>query len=258
MTSKSRIAVLIISISLLIISCGTEVINSHWADNLTKAGWRKSLKFYEEEKLSIAAINNESEIRIFIASADRARIMQFLSQGFTAWIRKESDNNDMLGIKYPVKKLGSDPQRFMIENRDDNADPKKLIAKMIDQQNEFLLVNENDFPLGAYPLKNELRVEPEIKLEMGQLVYSIKIPLKNNSVSSFDVNYSPGETMNIGFEIETPERENIRRGGRGSGMRGGERPSGGRRGGDARSGMMMKNRPEPIDLKLEILLARDK
>jgi hypothetical protein len=93
---------------------------------------------------------------------------------------------------------------------------------------------------------------------MGQLVYSIKIPLKNNSASSFDVNYSPGETMNIGFEIETPERENMRRGGKGSGMRGGERPSGGRRGRDARSGMMMKNRPEPIDLKLEILLARDK
>ena len=43
------------------------------------------------------------------------------------------------GIKYPVKKLGGDPQRFMIENCDSKSDPKKLIAKMIDQQNEFLV-----------------------------------------------------------------------------------------------------------------------
>ncbi|MBL1215653.1 MAG: hypothetical protein HND52_19965 [Ignavibacteriae bacterium] len=257
MTSKSRIAVLIISISLVIISCGTEAVKSRWADDLNEADWRKSLKYFEDEKISIAAINNDKEIQIFIASAERARIMQFLSQGFTAWIQKESDNNDMLGIKYPVKKLGNDPQKFMVEHRDANAEPRDLIVKMINQQNEFLLVNENDFPLGAYPLKNELGIEPTLQFKMSQLVYSIRIPLNNNDPDSFEINYLPGEIMNINFEIEVPERDNVGRGSRGNGMRGGGRAAGGRMGGGDRSGTMNKNRPEPIDLKLQILLAAD-
>lgn len=252
-----KIKLTLIFLIILIFSCGSVILKSTWSDNIHDENWRKNLTFFEEEKISIGTINNQDELKIFIASNDRSKIMQFIGQGLTIWITKSTSNNDKIGIKYPIRKDDTNRLRMMAGNRDDDFNSGEMIEKIISEHNEFLVVNENNFPLGAYPLINETGIEPKLEFEMGQLIYSIKIPLNNSENKNFDVQYSPGEKMKIDFEIEELKSDRINPGNIGQGMgAGGRNPrSGGIPGGRRGGAINRMNRQEPLDISLEIQLA---
>ena len=257
MNRKIKLVVVLSIILILMISCGSVVIKSKWADNIDDDNWRKNLTYFEDKKISMGTFNNQDELKIFIALNDRSKIMQFIGQGLTIWISKSTSDNDKIGLKFPIKRDDTNRLRMMAGNRDDDFNPSEIIEKIISKQNEFLIVNKNNFPLGAYPLNNELGIEPKLEFEMGQLVYSMKVPLNSSPNTNFDVKYLPGEIMTIDFEIEELNREGVKPGGRSMGMgavgqnpRSGGMP-GGRRGGE----INRMSRPEPLDLPLEIQLA---
>ena len=180
-----------------------------------------------------------------------------IRQGVTFWISKSASNSEKIGIKYPIPNEDENTFRMMDPIRDDENNFNKVFEKIISTQNEFLIVNEDNFPLGAYPTKNNIGIEPKIELEMGQFVYTITVPLNNNANNIFDIRYQPGEKVLIGFEIEDIKREGMNpRGNTTEFGAGGRNPrTGGMPGGRRGGGINRMNRSEPLDISLKIQLA---
>ncbi len=193
--------------SLFLTNCGTTEIISKWQTNeITVDGsqvdWESKLKFIEEEEIAIGISNNENNLFICLSTTDVFKMTKLLRMGFTVWLEPVSGDGEVIGIQYPIKSDGLSPgvMRPGAGNEIGQEVMEQLIQKFKTEQHEFLIVNEDKFPLNAYPVSNETGFQVRIGIEMRQLVYELKIPLANNNSAPVNVDALPGEILSIGFE----------------------------------------------------------
>ena len=253
-------------------ACSEPTLISNWQSSEIKIDgntndWAGALKYFEDEKAAIGVSNNNDYIYFCLATSDNAKIMRILRNGFTVWLDPQSSDGETIGIQFPIKRFSKsiiDRTRPGMKEEENSADNlKKMINKFKIDQNEILIVNEDKFPLSAFPLVNNAGIEVNINYEMHQFVYELKFPLANNTLDNFYIDVLPNEIVRVGFEsgeINKPEvgdRDNMSGSGNSDRMSSGGR--GGKRGG-GRSGntdSMQKN-TEPIEFYVEIKLAKEK
>ena len=267
---KFRLVILIlvgIVTSQFILSCVEEEIKSSWLKkSITIDGnqmdWQGKLHYLADEHSALGLANDNDNLFLCLATNDTAKIFQFFVTGFTVWFEPQ-DGGEKIGIQYPLK--SDDIRRKMqVGNRSDGVKPdlKLRIDEFKKMQNEFRIVNEDDFLLFAYSLNNEIGIKVDIGYQMGQLVYEIQIPISKSLFGNYNLNLSPKDKVMIAFEsgdIDRSELGNfndggIRGGGRGGhgggGGKGSGRSSGNSNGGGRTSGI------ERIDFKVLVSLAQ--
>jgi hypothetical protein len=155
------------------------------------------------------------------------------------------------------------PGEFMNRDNRDQQNREPEFDRIINKENEFLIVNEDDYPLSAYPLSNTAGIALKIKFVEGRFNYELKIPLKTNSKMPYFVDTDPGKTVEIGFQ--TKEHEKMSREGAGmrgsgeggmGGMGGSMTGGGGRRGGGGAVRSAGMQQLSDLDAWIEVHLAK--
>lgn len=257
-----------IFILVLIYNCSTPTLQSKLKDHVisvdgNRQEWEGELKYFKDEKVAIGISNDSNNVYFCLATSDNSKIMKILRSGFTIWLDPQNSDGKTLGIQYPIRKERKSDINGISGNRKKNIlggfNAKKMIEKLEANQYEFLILNEDKFPLNAYPLKNDSGVEVRIGYEMNQLVYELKMPLANNKYSQIYTDALPNEILKVGFETgefdrpERGERGNQGMRGQGGGMTGGGR--GGMRGGQRPNMNNMQKMMEPLQFWIEVKLA---
>ncbi|MFZ1291786.1 MAG: hypothetical protein WAR79_16940 [Melioribacteraceae bacterium] len=267
------------------ISCSGIEINSKWREkdiivDGNKKDWERNLNYFEDEKVAIGVLNDSENIYLCLTTSDRSKVMKILNNGFTIWFDSQNSDEEMFGIQYPIKKDFDDEMNMMIETkgRNDlnernnksrpNEDfPNRMIERLKAEQNEILIVNEDNFPLNVYKLRNDSGLEISVNIEQNQFVYELKIPFAENKSRKVYVNAFPNEELNLGFatgEMKKPEFEAGPGGNKKGGMRtpdegdegmtNSRKRDGGGMGGGRGEGNM-SDLMKPIELDIKILLA---
>lgn len=208
--------------------------------------WENQLKYIEDQKCAVGFMNDNEYVYLCLETSDRSKIMKILSFGLTSWV--EPNDGKILGIKYPMQ-VSVDrikmrpPEKGQFQNMEDPEGMNKRVEELLLNQRELQIVNEDDFPLYAYPVNDPLGFQVALGLSMGKLVYELRIPYGANAAAPIIINAYGGENLIIKFEtgkFSMPETGT--RGGMGGGMRPGGRPSG--------------DMTSPFELKLNIKLAK--
>jgi hypothetical protein len=243
---KTLYAVIVVITALYIYGCGsTKELTSHWSGDKIKVDgnqedWEKKLNYDSDEGIAYGFCNDDSNLYVCLTTGNRQRIFQIIRAGFIVWFEPVNTDGKMICIKYPVgvTEFSEGQPENEERNPDDQNRMENRITEMINnlqvQQNEFLIMNKEKFPLTAYPFQNKVGIDIKVGYHLGQFVYEMKIPLKGMNENEYGVYANPGDIVKVGFQTEEFERSNF--GDRGSGM-GGERPEGGFGGFGGRGGM---------------------
>lgn len=248
-------------------ACSIEKYISSWNEgNITVDGdqsdWTNKLKYIEDERAAVGVFNDDDNLYLCLTTDDRGKIMQILNLGMTLWIRPDKDNEKTFGIRYPLSSDHFDFRDFRRRQKDEND--AGYLSRMLngyqEKHNELQIVNEDNYSLYAYPVNNTSGINIKLGESMRQLVYEISIPISGNSNSEFSIDLFPGDNLTIGFETNEFQGSGN---GRGSGFTGGARQPTGDLTEGGRAGMgiphgNMHERPEPLDIELNVTLAQSK
>ncbi len=185
--------------------------------------WKDNLTYQEDEKFSYGMQNDSQNLYMIFVFSERANILKVLTTGFTIWLEPDKGGKK-LGIKYPIN-LQETNLISMFRNRDRDADPEqfiKAIKKLIESQDEISVVNEKGFSLSSFTVNANSQFDAALGISMGRLVYELKVPLEENSLSPLVLNSNPGESLFMEIETGKLERPEMKRPG-GMGV-GGRRP----------------------------------
>lgn len=272
---------IIVLIIISVISCADLELKSKWNEkNILidggKQDWEGNLNYFEDEKVAIGISNDDDNIYLCLVTSDRSKVMKILNNGFTIWF--ESPNNDLnnFGIQYPIKndfgdKMGNFQQSQnrnefdQINNipQNDGKFENRLIEKFKAEQDEILIVDDENFPLNVYKLKNDSGLEVFVNIEQNQLVYELRIPYAQNIKNKIYYDAEPNDEINLRFASGEIEKHDFidREGSKRGGMRNPDGDTNEREFSQrARKGEMgerpgMNEMMKPIEFNVKILLA---
>lgn len=271
MTTISKLGLgLILLMAFSFSACSSEKFVSSWNEDKiivdgNQSDWKGKLNYIEDERVAVGVFNDNENLFLCLTTDDRGKIMQLLNLGMTLWLIPDDDRVKTIGIKYPIKSDDFDMRSMRNKSQKGNEEDflRKYLEEFQNKQNELQIVNEDNYSLYAYPINNDSGIRIKMGESMHQLVYEISIPIADNNMSEFYMDLFPGDNLTIGFE--TGEFQRPSSGDRGSGMTGGGRqPTGGMTGG-GRSGRggysrmqgdSMPDRPEPIEIEIDVRLAK--
>jgi len=243
----------------------TEIIQSNLLQNRivvdgNQDDWNGKLKYFEDENIAVGFQNDDKNLYICLATADKANSIKLLSMGLTIWFEPEN-GEQKIGLQYPKQRTKTSPRNLMGKNRDQNEenDFDVSVKTLMQNQNEFSLINENEEVILTSPIEGNNGYNIKIGTQNQQFVYEAKIPIGNNNLTQMPIDIYPNEMVTILLESGKIDMESVRRNpetddgmqtGGGQGSRGG---MGGGRG----SGKGGISRPEAssLDLELEVKLA---
>jgi hypothetical protein len=218
---KALFAVIVLLAVLYVYGCGsTKEITSHWnGDNIKVDGnqedWQNKLNYNSDEGIAYGFSNDGSNLYVCFTTGNRARIFQMIRAGFVIWFEPVNNGGKTIGIEYPVglNEINSDEPENMERNPEDQNRMENRITEMINnlqlQQNEFIILNKEKFPLTAYPFQNKVGIDIKIGYHLGQLVYEMKIPLKGLNENEYGVYSSPGDILKVGFQTVELDRSSL-------------------------------------------------
>jgi len=227
--------------------------------------WNGKLKYYEDEKAAIGFQNDGENLYFCLVTSNKSNVMKIMSMGLTVWF--EPENGDQtIGLQYPQKMANVAPQNLMGKNRsqNNNSDFEVTVNALMQNQGEFVLVDEDEEILYASPIGSSDGYEIKIGAVNQQFVYEAKIPIGNNSEAQMPINIFPNEKFTIEFKTGEIDMDAMRKSGGmqggmgqgGGGLQGGGQggrgnmQSGGGRGGSSRMGM------ERFRLDVEVKLSK--
>lgn len=213
--------------------------------------WGSSINYLKDDNIAFGFKNDKDNLYIGLVTADRAKIMKILSMGLTVWLETDKDK---LGIKFPLS-TAPEEMHEMRMNRD-TAGTGNRIKNLLINRRDLQVINEDDLPLYTGDAEEGPDFTGKIGYEDEQLVYEIKIPLRNNKLSEriFDeatgeveINFATGKferNFNGGNRMGTNPGMGFPPQGEGRNMGGmrGRRPSG------------EEMNFEPLDYKFDLLL----
>lgn len=176
--------------------------------------WNGKLKFIEKEKVAVGFQNDSENLYFCFVTSNKSNAMKILSMGLTVWF-KPGGNEQVLGLQYPQSMNRVAPQKLMGKNRnqDGNTDFEMTINAMMQNQGEFLLIDEDNVIIYASPIGSNDGYEMKIGAINQQFVYEAKIPIGNNALAPMPINIFPQESVTVEFETSEIDLEEIKKGG---------------------------------------------
>lgn len=243
----------------------TQITSTQPAEKIAIDGnpteWQNQLKYIEGEKCAVGVQNDDKYIYLCFETSDRSTIMKILSLGATVWV--EPENGKTLGIEYPLQMMKNKPLQGRPDMQSGQArpteDPEMMqnrIYTLLNNQKNLQIVNEDNFPLYSYPITDPLGFQVKLGLDMGKLVYEMRIPYGANSAAPIMVDAFPGELLGLKIETQEPDFSSMRPSGGGMGPGGGSGGMGGGRGGGM-GGMRPGGSAPSGDMKSQFKLELD-
>ena len=92
-------------IMMVIVGCSGSTFVSSWNNGeITIDGsrqeWGEQIHYLEDEKIAFSVKNDENFFYLFIATAERERIMQIMSTGLTVWFDPQNSDGKTFGIQH--------------------------------------------------------------------------------------------------------------------------------------------------------------
>lgn len=250
--------------AVLFVSCNEKEINSRWNDNSIVIDgknneWEKNLHYLPDEHSAIGIANDSDYLYVCLSTNDSSKIFSLLRTGFTIWIESEK-NDENIGIQYPLKpelRLG------IMHEREPGSEMRKPdfhngLIRLKNEQQEIRIVNEDNFPLTAYHLKNEIGLDVNLDSQMGLMVYEMRIPISKPLIPGHNLELVPGERILLKFESGEFERPDFGGMQKPTGFDNGSMRSGNPPGGKRGQGGFKPIEFEKIDFSVAITLASHK
>ncbi len=221
--------------------------------------WKGRLKYFEDEQAAIGFQNDEDNLYFCLVTSNKSSVMKIMSMGLTVWFEPES-GEEVLGLQYPKRMDKVATQNLMGKNRNQNgsSDFETSVNAMMQNQGEFIIIDEDEEIIYASPIGSNDGYEIKIGTVNQQFIYEAKIPIGNNGQAQMPMNIFPEEKFTIEFETGEINLEgrnskgmqstNMEQGG-GQGLRGTMQGNRGR-GGKSRMGL------ERFRLEVEVKLAK--
>ncbi|NOX17078.1 MAG: hypothetical protein GXO87_02205 [Chlorobi bacterium] len=250
----------------LFTSCGGEKIKSKWADFDIKIDgkiedWEGKLLYFKDEQAALGVANDGSFLYLALSTRERSSYMQALTGGLIIWFKNEDSDSKKIGIIFPIG--NKTDFSSMRKKHEAGNDDDQMISAIIRSQDELSIVDEDSYPLALLNIENNKNVKIAINLEKNVFYYELKIPLKISKETPYAIDANPVDHISVEIESMQSEMSNGRpehtgmRGGGLSGGGGGMRGSGMSGGGRMNPGGSMNNsRMEPIEISLDVALAR--
>ncbi|MFA6471179.1 MAG: hypothetical protein WCU00_03975 [Candidatus Latescibacterota bacterium] len=229
--------------ALLFIGCGTTEIVSKWCDRTITidgvdngAEWENVRQFFDEEKVTIGIMNDEKNIYLRLSTYDQKLQRQLLASGFTIWFDGKGGAKKLLGIRYPVKKMGKEGQmqggtRPPSDMTDaagrKNRTPMANAAAMLDTMvqaipNEIELIGpkKDESSSLSFVDAEKYGILCKISTAKGNLVYELQFPLSRTETCPYGISSKLVKAIGIDFEAGKMERGQLGQGGMGGGRGG--------------------------------------
>jgi len=265
-----RIVVLSIAIFLFVIAGCSSVkeTTSFWNNYEIKidgdiSDWQNSLMSIPDKKFAVGFKNDDKFLYVSLITDDQMKIMQMLRNGFITWFTPDGKSDKTFGVKFPMsnndlkeEQLNNmNRENFLLDKRDNL---EKQFTQLINQQKELEIINKEKFPLSLMPLVNKEGIKAKLGYSENNFVYELQVPLKTDENYTYQIGTTPGGKVNIRFETEQIDSENIRNAmkERSSMQRGeGDIPSAQREGtGRMRQGSAGFQKQEPINYSFDVIL----
>ncbi len=243
--------------SLLFNACGSESYLSKNPNNKMIIDgklfdWAGDLKYIEDEKSAVGVKNDNDYLYVSFTTSDRTKIMQIFGMGFTVWIKPV--NSKTLGIQFPLKTDNMPKFNFSMRSGT-KKNINRMIKNYLKKNNEFLILNDDNFPLYGAKLNKNTGYKIGLGYQSGKFVYELKIPFSRHNDKHIPIIKIPDKKFEIEFETGETEsnlstNSKIPSGNSGIGLGGGRV---GRRG-PARSTFGSQRIPEKIEISLDVQL----
>lgn len=243
--------------------CNSVNIKSEWLTNKiaidgNQNDWQTGINYLDDEGVGLGIKNDDKNLYLCLIVNDQSKIISIMRAGLTIWFNSPNDDKNTIGIEYPIHKkrgAGEVNENFRSGNRPE-FDPKAMFERFMQNQKEYLIVNKDKFPLTEYWVGSNANIDLKVNVNMGRLVYELKIPLAYADSLKYHVDAKVGDKFNLSFETNEIQRPSRSGGFGGEGMEGGE-IGGMRRGGRKRGGNYEGERkaPEKIEFTANVQLA---
>lgn len=249
---------LALSLVFLLSSCSTLQITSDHAtqwvliDGLNNE-WSNRINYFKDENVGIAFQNDDDYLYMCLQTNNRMRMMDVLMRGLIIWFDSD-DRAKTFGVKFPIP----DAERFRDNMLGPVLDPSKrgehdkMISNLITKQKEIQIVNEDDYSLYLFSIKNNDDFDAALNFDGKTFLYELKVPLHSGE-TYLCLNSIPGDLVNVNIESGEMKLNRPARPGPGEGNRprnsermGGRRPSANRN---------IPERPAELDLEFEVRLS---
>ncbi len=252
------LAVVFIFIAAVIFAgCGSvKQISGVWNNGSIKIDgsqldWHNKLNYFTDPPIALGVADDGNFLYVCFTTGNRAAVLQILRSGFTVGIEPEDNEKNYIAVQYPLERGRlADNEMPAGEGYSGRNSPRQVLDRLLRNQNEFLIMNKENFPLAAYHLNNNIGIEIKIGIKMEQFVYELKIPMQKDSAFLFALEIKPGDKIIV--DLKTGDTHYASRPGF-SGMFGGggefQRPDGRERSGS------FAGKTEPLDFKAEVTLA---
>lgn len=211
--------------------------------------WESKLNFFADEQVAIGVQHDEENFYLCIITNDRQKARQFLMPGVNIWFDTGEDLN--YAVRFPIP----DPDKSknkMMHDPEKQSNRNQVFRDLISDKQMFMVVNEDNYPLGTYPVNGNSGIKLSVGMTKDKFVFELQYALKpyNDKIVNI-LDLSETDEMTITFESidfkDSSEREKPMGGGMGSEM--GNRPPGG---GEKRSGGMRNKPPDNMTSVEEI------
>ena len=231
-------------------------VDGKWRDGAitidgSPSEWPAGLTPFNDQPVSIAAVNDGDSLYIVLTASERAVRTQILRQGLIVWFDPGGKDKKHFGLKFPIG-AGLDPEGY--HGRGGHRGERPPDSSSSGTSGSDSAQGEHHGPPSDSDLEPPNRLEvlgaskddarsftadqaPGIAVKVGQaeglLTYELKVPLVSNDAHPYAVGAPAGKLIGVGLEmpkLEMPEGEGRRGGGMG-GMSGGMGGMGGGHGG---------------------------
>ena len=192
----------------------------------TTSGWENSLQYLSDNNVAVGFRNDSKYLYVCLTTNDLSKVFPMFRSGLIAWF--EPDKGETIGIKFPLHNPMNRESMPQPGERNDNDNRGEFIQRMLAQQNELDVVDEDKHLLTEMPAESKQGIEAKLGFNADRFIYELKVPLRNNNFA-YQVSALPGEHIKVKFETEETDKSEFQ----GRGMRqsddgmGTERPGGG-------------------------------
>ena len=270
MSKNSLNNLMVITLSLFFIallngcSSDKELVSNFAAQEVkidgTTSGWENTLQYLSDNNVAVGFKNDNKYLYVCLATNDLSKVFPMFRSGLIVWF--ESDKGETIGIKFPLHNTMDRESMPQPGERNDNDNQGEFLHRMLAQQNELEVVDEDKHLLTDMPAESKQGIEAKLGYNADRFIYELKVPLRNNNFA-YQISALPGENIKVKFETEEPDKSEFQ----GRGMRqpddgmGTERPGGGFGGerprGERHRGMNNgSGSTEPLNFSVNVALTK--
>ena len=244
---KKYFPIVSLSVLTLLSTCNPPAeVESGWTDTPVAcdgdtARWNNVMQYPDDPQFGIGVKNDGTFLYLSITSWKRAVNRQLLRFGFTAWFTSPSKKGKRFGILFPIGMMRNSAAWH--SDRRSMHDPEAMKERMEAALQEMELLGPEI--TDSVPVKTAVAESFGLAVRMfpsdENLIYEIKVPLRQDSVSKYALEIGNDSLLLVTFESTVPDVDTRNRGdgameaphmgGGGGGMSGGGRPGGGMGGG---------------------------